>query len=235
MGFLQSIRSFQKKRKIVSSAKPTEETRQQIAMDWKTILQTLEKDESFTRLGPWHRGERIKIFAREHGLKPPSKEWNDPSEVRDLVSLIMSVPGNGGQFWSTVFAAWKDLKDDDTLFHPNQLRDKYKMIHQAVRNGKHAFKNGLELSEEEISWIRLHSENFTRSALLAENTNPNTGDKAAVSTQNVPKVQKRTVPTSKPLNNDIEQHQQLQMEETNSDNTRAKRISKRPRYLSEYR
>jgi hypothetical protein len=234
MKSLQSIRSFQKKCKAVTTTIPTEETRQQVAMDWKSILQTLEKDERFTKLAPWYRGEKIKKTARDHGLKPPSKDWSDPNEVRDLISLIMSMPGNGGQFWSSVFAAWKDLKDDDTLFHPNQLRDKYKMVHLAVKKGKHKFQNGLVLSEDEISWICSHSENFTKVATIEENTNPNPHHQAPETTSNVPKKQAAAPTSSKQPGRVIEQHQHCQRQKANFDNKRTKRTSRRPQYLSQY-
>ena len=82
---------------------------------------------------------------------------------------------------------------DPSIFHPNQLRDKYKMVHKAVKSGKHSFKNSLLLEQDEIDWILLHPENFRMKRLQdAENINPDPNEDTEGAQEEALQVPNRT-------------------------------------------
>lgn len=169
------ITSFTRKIDAITKKSPVEVQVQARGMDWEQIYKHVNEDPSIRNQGPWHKANVMKRLARQNGIRPPLKEWQDPVEMREFIRLVKrTISHPCSNFWTEVFLRWNTERGaDPSIFHPNQLRDKYKMLHKTVKSGKHSFKNGLVLEQDEIDWILLHPENFRMKRLQdAENKNP---------------------------------------------------------------
>ena len=169
------IASFTRKIDAITKKDPVQVHVQSRGMDWEQICKHVNEDPSFRNQGPWHKAEGMKRLARQNGIKTPSKEWQDPVELKEFIRLVMRTSTHPcSNFWTEVFVRWNAERGaDPNIFHPNQLRDKYKMVHKTVKSGKHSFKNSLVLEQDEYDWILSHPENFRMKRLQgAENINP---------------------------------------------------------------
>lgn len=127
-------------------------------MTWEEIVMHVGEDPAMRGKSAWKKADRMRVLAREHGVKPPNKVWSD-EETHELIDLVMKTQTGPG-FWCEVFAQWKATNRTCTTYSPTQLRERYRSLHNNI-TGKARARHDLVLKEEQIEFIRSHYESLS--------------------------------------------------------------------------
>eukprot|EP00889_Picochlorum_renovo_P002508 jgi/Picre1/29538/NNA_004924.t1 len=127
----------------------------QVHVEWNDIITIVEGEPALQGANVFQKVQCMKKLAQRHGVKAPpiTDEWTE-ADTRDLIRLVMQTP-DSICFWEDIFNQWKMIRKDTTVYSPDQLQNRYRMLHGNVLL-KTRRQADLVLPQEEIDFIRSH-------------------------------------------------------------------------------